>query len=207
MGRPINKKHIGDGAGKIEVTAVRFAAGAEVASTVEAFIVSQRSTNKFKVTAGGTTEVVTLVNKNPGSLAASECCINVVDSDGVTAQVTKLRNRTFQIGGASNAKWTRSGTGTSEAVEKAITGITRANPAVVTSAGHGLANGTKISIAGVIGMTQVNVETAFTVAGTATNTFQLQGINSSAYTAYGSGGTATVAAATTGSIVIDKQLS
>ena len=56
-------------------------------------------------------------------------------------------------------------------------------------------------------MTQVNVETAFTVAGTATNTFQLQGINSSAYTAYGSGGTATVAAATTGSIVIDKQLS
>ena len=207
MGRPINKKHIGDGAGKIEVTAVRFASGAEVASTVEAFIVSQRSTNKFRVTAGGTTEVVTLVNKNPGSLAASEMCINVVDSDGVSKQITKLRNRTFQVEGTSNAKWTRSSTGTSEAVEKVITGITRANPAVVTSAGHGLANGTKVAIRGVVGMTEVNVETAFTVAGTATNTFQLSGINSSAYTAYTSGGVATVDAATSGEIVVDAQTS
>ena len=35
MGRPINKKHIGDGTGKIQVTAVRFAAGAEIAAATE----------------------------------------------------------------------------------------------------------------------------------------------------------------------------
>ena len=54
-------------------------------------------------------------------------------------------------------------------------------------------------------MTQVNNET-FTVAGTATNTFQLSGINSSAYTAYTSGGVVTVEA-TTSDFVIDKQAS
>ena len=50
MGRPINKKHIGDGAGKIQVTAVKFAAGGEI--TTESHVVSQRSTNKFIVTDG-----------------------------------------------------------------------------------------------------------------------------------------------------------
>jgi len=206
MGRPINKKHIGDGAGKIQVTAVRFASGAEVAAATEVHIISQKATKKFKVTDGSKTEVVTLVNTSPGSLAASQMCINVTDSDGVTKQITKLRNRTFQVEGTSNVKWTRSG-GYSTANEKVITGATAANPCVITSNGHGLANGTKLSIRGVVGMVELNVETAFTVAGTATNTFQLAGINSSAYTGYTSGGVVTVAAAVAGSIVVDAQAS
>jgi hypothetical protein len=144
MGRPINKKHIGDGTGKIQVTAVRFAAGAEIAAATESHIVSQRSTNKFNVTDGTKTEVCTLVNKTPGALAASEFCINVADSAGVTKQVTKLRNRTMQVEGNSSAKWARSATGTSTAVEKPITGATAANPVVITSNGHTLANGTKV---------------------------------------------------------------
>ena len=207
MGRPINKKHIGDGAGKIQVTAVRFAAGAEIASNYESHIISQRSTKKFKVTDGTKTEVCTLVNKTPGSLAASEFCINVADSAGVTKQVTKLRNRTMQIEGNANAKWARTATGTSAAVEKAITGATAANPVVITSNGHGLANGTKVSIRGVIGMVELNIETAYTVASTATNTFELTGINGTGFTAYGSGGVATVAATESGGIVVDAQAS
>jgi hypothetical protein len=207
MGRPINKKHIGDGAGKIQVTAVRFAAGAEIASNYESHIISQRSTKKFKVTDGTKTEVCTLVNKTPGSLAASEFCINVADSAGVTKQVTKLRNRTMQIEGNANAKWARTATGTSAAVEKAITGATAANPVVITSNGHGLANGTKVSIRGVIGMVELNIATAYTVASTATNTFELTGIDGTGFTAYGSGGVATVAATESGGIVVDAQAS
>jgi hypothetical protein len=69
-----------------------------------------------------------------------------------------------------------------------ITGATQANPCVITSAAHGLANGDKVYISGVGGMTEINGLT-FTVAGVATNTFQLSGINSTAYTAYISGGT------------------
>lgn len=70
----------------------------------------------------------------------------------------------------------------------AITGITQANPAVVTAASHGLSNGDRVFIASVAGMTEVNNK-EFTVAGATTNTFQLSGINSSAFTAYSSGGT------------------
>ena len=205
MGRPINKKHIGDGTGKIQVTAVKFAAGGEILT--EAHIISQRSTNKFKVTDGSKTEVVTLVNKSIGGLGASEFSINVADSAGVTKQVTKLRNRTMQVEGTANAKWARSATGTSSAVEKAITGATAANPVVITSNGHGLANGTKVSIRGVVGMVELNIETAYTVAATATNTFALAGVDGSGFTGYTSGGVATAAATTAGSIVVDAQAS
>tara|TARA_A100001015_G_scaffold121776_1_gene135012 strand:+ start:195 stop:812 length:618 start_codon:yes stop_codon:yes gene_type:complete len=205
MGRPINKKHIGDGAGKIQVTAVKFAAGGEV--TTEAHIVSQRSTRKFIVTDGSKTETCTLVNKSIGGLGASEFCINVTDSDGVTKQVTKLMNRKMQLEGTSNHKWARSATGTSEAIEKVITGATAANPVVITSNGHGFVNGDKISIRGVVGMVELNTETAYTVAGKTTNTFQLSGINGGAFTSYTSGGVATKAAAESGGIVVDAQAS
>lgn len=73
-----------------------------------------------------------------------------------------------------------------------ITGITRANPAVVTVSSIGsLQNGDQIVIQDVGGMTEVNFtgSNIYTVAGIAGSTFQLQGINSSAYGVYTSGGT------------------
>lgn len=73
------------------------------------------------------------------------------------------------------------------ATQKTITGITKADPAVVTCVGHGYANGTKIAIAGVVGMTQVNGHEYF-VANADTDTFELQGINSTDYLDYVSGG-------------------
>ena len=77
---------------------------------------------------------------------------------------------------------------------KTITGITQANPGVVTSASHGFSNGDTVVISGVVGMTQVNGK-RFKVASVATNTFALQDIdgnnvNTSSYTTYVSGGIA-----------------
>jgi hypothetical protein len=77
---------------------------------------------------------------------------------------------------------------------KTITGITQANPGVVTSAAHGFSNGDTVVISGVVGMTQVNGK-RFKVANVATNTFELQDIdgnnvNTSSYTTYVSGGVA-----------------
>lgn len=69
----------------------------------------------------------------------------------------------------------------------AISNITQANPAVVTSAGHGLSNGDVIKIYGAVGMTEVN-DGVFVVAGATTNTFQLSDVDSSGYGAYTSGG-------------------
>lgn len=70
-----------------------------------------------------------------------------------------------------------------------ITGITQANPAVVTSAAHGFSNGDEVEINSVAGMTELNGR-RFTVANVAANTFQLENENSTSYTAYSSGGTA-----------------
>jgi len=69
-----------------------------------------------------------------------------------------------------------------------ITGITQASPAVVTAASHGYSNGDTVIIEDVVGMTEVNGR-RFTVAGATTNTFQLSGIDSTGFTAYGSAGT------------------
>ena len=77
-----------------------------------------------------------------------------------------------------------------------ITGITKANPAVVTYNGADTyANGDRVLITGVVGMTQVN-NREFIVAGVdaGANTFQLtdsdgNNVNSTAYDTYTSGGT------------------
>lgn len=79
--------------------------------------------------------------------------------------------------------------GTTKAAAKTITGITKANPAVVTSAAHGYANGDIVYISGVVGMTEINKKT-FTVQNVAANTFELKDYDSSLNTAYTSGGTA-----------------
>jgi hypothetical protein len=72
-----------------------------------------------------------------------------------------------------------------------ITAVTKANPAVVTYSGTDtFANGDQVYINGVAGMTELNGR-RFTVANvnTGANTFELSGINSTAYTTYISGGT------------------
>ena len=76
--------------------------------------------------------------------------------------------------------------------DKTISGITQANPAVVTATSHGYSNGDEVVITGVAGMTEVNGK-RFLVADKTTNTFELQDkdgvdINSSSFTAYSSGG-------------------
>ena len=76
--------------------------------------------------------------------------------------------------------------------DKTISGITQANPAVVTASSHGYDNGDEVLISGVSGMTEVNGK-RFLVADKTTNTFELQDkdgvdINSTSFTAYASGG-------------------
>ncbi len=90
---------------------------------------------------------------------------------------------------------------------KSITGITRANPAVVTAPNHGFANDDKVFIADVVGMKKVNntyfdpsdssfaPPVRYTVKNKTTNTFELYSsgggskIDSSTFSSYTSGGT------------------
>jgi len=76
--------------------------------------------------------------------------------------------------------------------DKVISGITKANPAVVTATSHGYSNGDEVVITEVVGMTELNGK-RFLVAGVTTNTFQLTdkdgtNINSTSFTTYGSAG-------------------
>jgi hypothetical protein len=95
-----------------------------------------------------------------------------MSSNAISAQGTTLQIAT--------------GTGTA----KTITAITQGNPCIVTSTAHGLARGDRVTFASIGGMTQLNGTTA-TVEYVTANTFALYGVDSSSYTAFTTGGTAT----------------
>jgi hypothetical protein len=79
---------------------------------------------------------------------------------------------------------------TATTAAKTITAITKANPVVLTSNTHGLAVGAVVVISGVVGMTEIN-GVAGVVTAQDTNTFTLGGVDSTNFTAYTSGGSAT----------------
>lgn len=79
---------------------------------------------------------------------------------------------------------------TATTTAKVITGVTKANPCVVTSTAHALPVGTVVVIDGIVGMTELNGRAAV-VTVQATDTITLGGIDSTNFTAYTSGGTAT----------------
>ena len=71
---------------------------------------------------------------------------------------------------------------------KTITGITQANPGVVTTSGsHGYLTGDDVFLSGAVGMTQVNGR-RFRVTVLSATTYSI-GVSTSAYTAWASGGT------------------
>lgn len=85
--------------------------------------------------------------------------------------------------------WFMKDRGTITNAAATITGITQANPAVITtSAAHGLANGDRFIVSGVVGMSELN-NRWFVAAGVTATTVQLTGVNSTTYTAWSSGGT------------------
>jgi hypothetical protein len=70
---------------------------------------------------------------------------------------------------------------------KTVTAVTQANPGVVTAASHGFSNGDVVTFIGVGGMVELNGN-KYTVANATTNTFELSATDTTAFTAYTSGG-------------------
>jgi hypothetical protein len=75
----------------------------------------------------------------------------------------------------------------------AITGISNANPTVVVAPGHSFTNGILVQIADVLGMTEINQDPtqAYTIANVTSTTFELSGMDSTAFGVYAGGGVAT----------------
>ena len=89
----------------------------------------------------------------------------------------------------------RSGLQVLDATDKVITGITQADPGVITSNSHGFSDGDEIFVDAIVGMTELNGRN-YRVDNVTTNTFTLtdlfgNDIDTTSFTAYGSAGTAT----------------
>lgn len=78
---------------------------------------------------------------------------------------------------------------TSTSGTASITAATQANPCQITASSHGLSTGSYVQITSVGGMTQIN-DKMFTVTVVDSSNFTLDGVDSSAFGAYTSGGTA-----------------
>ena len=77
------------------------------------------------------------------------------------------------------------------AASKTITGAMQANPCVVTIVGHGYTTGQVAMITGVGGMTQLN-DRLYKITAIDADTFSLDGVNATAFSAFTSGGSVTV---------------
>lgn len=73
---------------------------------------------------------------------------------------------------------------------KTVTGASQASPCVITIAGHSYATGDTVQLTSLGGMTQLN-DKLFKVTVIDANTFSLDGVNATGYTAFTSGGTCT----------------
>ena len=76
------------------------------------------------------------------------------------------------------------------AASKTITGATQANPCAITLVGHGYTTGDVVMITSVGGMTQLN-DKLYAITVTSPDAFTLDGIDSSGYSAWTSGGSVT----------------
>jgi hypothetical protein len=117
-------------------------------------------------------------------LGDARCGVNLA-ALAVTGSVTSLISQSAFLDTAR--------TETNSTTAKAITGITRANPAVVTCPAHGFAAGTPVTLTGIVGMVELNGYTG-AITYLDANRFSVA-VNSSGFTAYSSGGTATLAVA------------
>lgn len=203
MGRPINKRYMGNQPGAIQVTAYRRAAGLEVSATPSTYIVSQRGSNKFLIadSVGAWQEVLTLTAAKQGSLLPGEFMVLGMDQNGNADSITKIYDRKLRWGG-SNIPWAttqvpvRSGP---------ITIMTVSAPAYISSPAHGLVTGDVVYVAGIInGPTLINGR-SYTVITTKATSFGLVGSSSLGQPVWSLGGSWRQIVTIPGKIAIDTR--
>jgi hypothetical protein len=126
MGRPVNKRNFGKGTGN------QIKAKFKLADTsYEGYIVSQRSTRKFRVSSmnDAVSGICSLVDKEPNEIANGEMVVVVRTDAGVTGRATKLFNRTALVNGVKTA-WNYSSSTSDGAVQVADADATGLTPVI-----------------------------------------------------------------------------
>ena len=199
MGRPLNKRFFGaptTGGNEIKV---QFHNGT---ASVNGYIVKQLGSKKFRCTDGISEKDCFLVDKAAAAIAAGEMSIVVKDDAGAVKQVTKIAGKRVTLDSGETIAWGFDSynqvTGAVEMEEAgnagvaavAVTGVTQADPGVVTTgAAHLLVTGDRVRFAGVVGMVELNANTVFAVTTVNATSFQI--VDTTGFTAYTSGGTVT----------------
>lgn len=124
----------------------------------------------------------TLTKASFAPLITQPTALTAVATTGVSSAVTYK----YKVTAVKSDNYEESLVG--QQATKAITGATQANPCAITAAAHGYATGDEVYIDGILGMTELN-KRYFIITVTGANTFTLNGVDSTAYTAYTSGGT------------------
>ena len=141
MGRPVRKDRFGSSAGDFEVTGAFSTettqpdgSGAEAVSTASGnFIVSQRSSTRFKVnftsSDGSTrlTQILDLKPVAPASLTAGQFCLQIILDDSTVAYASKIFNNTVHYktagGVTGSVKYSLSAEGEDEGANSGIGSI------------------------------------------------------------------------------------
>lgn len=124
MGRPLNKKHFGTGAGEDLKIRAKIGSAAEGTGSV----VRQRGSTRFEVTVGGNTGVCTLVDKAPGSLAAGEMTLSARNTGGTVKRIVKIAGKKATLNDGAVVAWNFAAA-TGGKVEMEEEGDTFSNPA------------------------------------------------------------------------------
>ena len=198
MGRPLNKRFFGAPTAAGNEIKVQFHNGT---ASVNGYIVKQLGSKKFRCTDGVTEKDCFLTDVAGTDLTAGQMSIVIKDDGNTIRQVTKITGRQLVTDSGSKLGW-GFGAATATVVEMEEAGdasevaaltmnaATKANPGAITcTANHLLVNGDRVRITGVVGMTELNGN-VYTITKTSATAFTI-GVNTGAFTTYGSAGTVT----------------
>ena len=119
-------------------------------------------------------DVMTIVHPN----YAPRELVRIADTNWTLTEISFEPSQIYPTGLATTVNYTQSGT---------ISAATQANPVSITCTGHGLSTGAEIKFAGVVGMTELNGNT-YRITAIDADTFNLDGVDGTGFTAYTSGG-------------------
>jgi len=200
MGRPLNKRFFGAPTANGNEIKCAFHNGT---ASVNGYIVKQLGSKKFRCTDGVATTDCFLTNAAAAALTAGQMSIVVKDDAEAVKQVTKITGRKMTLENTgTTVAWNFSAAADDGAVEieeagdasdvaaATMNACTQASPGAITcTAAHGLLNGDTVRITGVVGMVELNGK-VFQITKTSATAFTI-GVDTSAFTAYGSAGTVT----------------
>ena len=188
MGRPVNKRYLGNMQGSLKVSHYRRNGEVEQAGGDDTYIVRQRTNNRFTIAdeSGGWEENLRLVDKAEGTLNEGEFIIEALDNRGNPARVTRLYNRSVKLSGNERNVWSPEPDITLGIENVTLDGVSDVTITTITD--HPYETGDKVRFHNIGGTTQLNYSYIIKVTGN--NTFTLNNTVGAGYTAYSSGGTA-----------------